>query len=104
MFKSANGKPKIVYRIPTVVKVPNLTDKTLWDLPRPEYLALDYPDMILSIIEFHKSVTYDRIKAILIDHNVPCDLGFILIATRELVRMNKIVESPKYTYAIVKIP
>ena len=96
--KRSEEKPR--YRIPAAIKSNYLTDKNLWETPRPEFYSLNIPDVVLSIIEYHKEVSFDSIKEILKKHNVPHDLGFIHHATKILVADNKISVTRKYTYRI----
>lgn len=92
-------KPK--YRIPENIKSNYLTDKNLWETPRPEFYSLNIPDIILSIIEIHVKVSFDEIKAILKDNKVPSDLGFIHHAIEILIANGKVTKT-KYTYTLVK--
>lgn len=96
--KRVEEKPK--YRIPANIKANYLTDKNLWQTPRPEFFSLDIPDVVLSIIEYHKEISFDNVKEILKQHKVPHDLGFIHHATKILVTEGKISVTKKYTYTI----
>lgn len=102
MFKRPNGKKVSKYRIPQPFKSKvKLNDKNLWATPRPEFLLDNYPDMVLSIIENHPpSISYEKIKEVLAEHKVPNDLGFVLLAVRDLLSKDKIIEIKKYTYAL----
>lgn len=102
MFRSPNGKIKHNYRIPLNIKDNYLTDDNLWETPRPEFSSLNVTDIVLSIIEIHKEISFDEIKAILKEHNIPNDLGFIHHATKILLGENKIFISGKYRYGIAK--
>lgn len=92
-------KPK--YRIPDNIKSTYLTDKNLWETPRPEFYSLNIPDIILSIIEIHVKVSFDEIKIILKDNKVPNDLGFIHHAIDILVVAGKVTKT-KYSYTLTK--
>ena len=92
-------KPK--YRIPENIKSNYLTDKNLWETPRPEFYSLNIPDIILSIIEIHVKVSFDEIKIILKDNKVPNDLGFIHHAIDILVATGKVANT-KYSYTLTK--
>ena len=96
--KRIEEKPK--YRIPENIKSNYLTDKNLWETPRPEFYSLNIPDIVFSIIEYHKEISFESIKEILKKYKVPHDLGFIHLAVKILVTENKISVTKKYTYAI----
>ena len=102
MFQSPSvTKKKPKYRIPENIKLNYLTDKNLWETPRPEFYLLDIPDIILSIIEIHVKISFDEIKIILKDNKVPNDLGFIHHAIEILVADKKVTKV-KYTYTLTK--
>lgn len=88
------------YRINKPEKVPGLTNKNLWDVPRPEYLAYGYPDMVLSIIEVRGIISYEGIKKILNENGIPTDLAYIIIAVNDLISQNKIRKVSPYTYTL----
>lgn len=95
------SKRKSKYRIPENIKSNYLTDKNLWETPRPEFYSLNIPDIILSIIEIHVKVSFDEIKIILKDNKVPNDLGFIHHAIDILVVTGKVTKT-KYSYTLKK--
>jgi hypothetical protein len=99
MFQKPTGEVYAkAYRIPVISLAGILTDDNLWTLPHPEYTALKYPDMVLSIIEIEVTITYQGIKGILNSHNIPTDLGFLLYALAELKLQNLISEITPKTY------
>lgn len=89
MFKNANGKLVIRYRIPSPDAV-LFDDSDLWETPTPEYRAWNFPDMILSIVEVKKRTNYSFIAQVLAEHNVPIDLGYVVRGIDELVESGKI--------------
>ncbi len=102
MFQHPSGKKsKPKYRIPDNIKSTYLTDKNLWETPRPEFYSLNIPDVILSIIEIHIKISFDEIKKILKDNKVPNDLGFIHHAIEILIANGKVTKA-KYTYTLAK--
>jgi len=100
-LKTRKVNKSSLYRIHALSNVPQLDDNNLWDLPRPEYLAYNYPDMVLSIIEVHKTISYERIKEILKEFNIPTDLGYVLTAIDTLILQNKIKKLQNYTYTLI---
>lgn len=84
---------------PYIIQYTPIQEESLFELPRSEYVGWNYPIMVLSIIKFHKTITYDKLATILQEHNVPTDLGYIFAAIDTLCSENKITKS-RHTYTI----
>lgn len=103
MFLHPNTKkPLVKYRIPLIstLVIEEEDEDNLWG-ERQEYINSNYPDMILSIIQVEEITTFDKIKVILDEHDVATDLGFILKGVDELIKLNKIEKTSKFTYKLL---
>ena len=103
MFTTTTGELyKKAYRISLISLAGILTDENLWVIPHPEYIALNYPDMVLSIIQIELTISLEQIREILQRHNIPTDLGFLLSAILDLKQRSLISEPTKYNYKILE--